>query len=528
MAARLATILVIVIVGATLIAGLIVGAQREDNSLPVDVIIHNAKVYEADDAGTIVDAVAIRGNKIVHVGSERDVMRYRRNHTIVIDVHGAAVLPGFDDAHVSLIEGGLAHDGVQLFGATTIDEVKARITAWSEARPDAPWITGGGWSYDAFADLPTRAVFDSVVSDRPARLLSQDGDALWVNTKALEAAEITRRTVSPKGGEIVRDRRGQATGLLRGEAMALVDKAIPPPTREDRAHALQVAIKDAQSRGITSVQDLGAASGDLDLYDAARTADSLDLRVYAAVPVARAPLADFDAIGKRFPDDPVFKTGVASVSAGTPVNTDTLASLASQSWQLALDANDEVSVRRALDAIAHIAKKAPAGSAPRHRVEGVSLIDPDDIPRFGALGVIASMQPQESAGSLLTWSKWAGVERSPFGWAVRSLSAAGAHLAFGSGWPRLPLDPLASIRAAVNRAPIHVSEQLTLKSAINAWTSGSAWASFDDHRKGTIKPGMLADLVVLTTNIFGGQAKLDAADVAMTIFDGKIVYRRAQ
>jgi len=136
------------------------------------------------------------------------------------------------------------------------------------------------------------------------------------------------------------------------------------------------------------------------------------------------------------------------------------------------------------------------------------------------------MEPLESAGGLLTWTKWAGVERSPFGWAARSLSAAGAHLAFGSAWPRLPLDPLASIRATVNRAPIHASEQLTLKSAINAWTSGSAWASFDDLRKGTIQAGMLADLVVLTTNIFGGQAKLDAAEVAMTIFDGKIVYRR--
>jgi hypothetical protein len=127
---------------------------------------------------------------------------------------------------------------------------------------------------------------------------------------------------------------------------------------------------------------------------------------------------------------------------------------------------------------------------------------------------------------MLAWTRLAGVDRAPFGWAARSLSAAGAHLAFGSDWPRLPLDPLASIRASVNRAPMHASEQLTLKSAINAWTSGPAWASFDDRRKGTIKPGMLADLVVLTTNVFGGQAKLDSAEVAMTIFDGRIVYRR--
>jgi predicted amidohydrolase YtcJ len=207
MAARLASILVVVIVGATLIAGLIVGAQREDNSLPVDVIIHNAKVYEADDAGTIADAVAIRGNKIVHVGLEREIMRYRRKQTTVIDAKGAAVLPGFDDAHVSLIEGGLAHDAVQLFGENSLDDVRARIAAWLDTHADAAWITGGGWSYDAFPDMPTRAALDAIASDKPAALLSQDGDALWVNTKALDAAGITKRTPNPKRGEIVRDRR---------------------------------------------------------------------------------------------------------------------------------------------------------------------------------------------------------------------------------------------------------------------------------------------------------------------------------
>jgi predicted amidohydrolase YtcJ len=527
MAARLATLLVAVIVGATLIAGLIVGAQREDNSLPVDVIIHNAKVYQADDAGTIADAVAIRGNKIVHVGSEREIMRYRRKQTNVIDAKGAAVIPGFADAHVSLIEGGLARDGVQLFGAASLDEVKERVTAWVDAHPEAPWVIGGGWSYDLFADLPTRAALDVIVSDRPARLVSQDGQALWVNTKALEAAGISKRAPAASHGQVVVDRRRQPTGLLRGDAMALVDKLIPKPTREERAHALQVAIKDAQSHGVTSVQDLGAASGDLDLYDDARGAETLGLRVYAAVPAARTPLQDFDAIGQRFPDDPVLKTGIASVTADGEVPPATLAELAAQNWQLAIEANDEPSVHRALDELASVVTNGPAGTAPRHRIEGLSLIDPDDMPRFGALGVVASMQPLDTAGGVLSWIRLAGADRAPFGWPVRSLSAAGAHLAFGSDWPRLPLDPLASIRAVVHRTTIQGSEQLTLKSAVNAWTSGPAWASFDDQRKGTIKPGMLADLVVLTTNIFGGQAKLDSAEVALTMFDGKIVYRRS-
>src|SRR6266850_5304226 len=277
MAARLATYLVVAIVAGTLIAGLIVGAQRADDSGPVEIIIHNAKVYAADDLGTIADAVAIRGNKILKVGSEREIMRYRRPQTAVIDAKGAAVLPGFDDAHVSLIAGGLARDGVQLAGAATLEEIQGRVESWADAKPDAAWITGGGWSYDAFADLPTRAQLDAVVSDRPIQLLSQDGQALWLNTRALEAARITKRTPNPKMGAIVRDRRGEPTGLLKGNAMALADHALPKPTREERAKALQVAMHDAQQRGITSVHDFGAAPGDLDLYDAARDAGTLAL-----------------------------------------------------------------------------------------------------------------------------------------------------------------------------------------------------------------------------------------------------------
>jgi predicted amidohydrolase YtcJ len=554
MAARLATYLVVAIVAGTLIAGLIVGAQRADDSGPVDLIIHNARVYVADDLGTIADAVAIRGNKILKAGGEREIMRYRRPQTTVIDAKGGAVLPGFDDAHVSLIAGGLARDGVQLFGATTLEEVQQRTATWAEAHPDAMWITGSGWSYDVFADLPGRAQLDAAVSDRPVQLLSLDGQALWLNSKALEAARITKRTPNPKHGVIVRDRRGQPTGLLKGAAMAIAEKALPKPTREERAKALQLAIRDAQQRGITSVQDLGAASGDLDLYDAARDAGTLALRVYAAVPASRTTPDDLDAIAKRYPDDPLLKTGLASIVLDGSVESQTAAMLApyapkgsadgdlrmsaadlsklvamldARGWQIAVDAAGDRAARLALDAFGAVAKNAQAVKAPRHRIENVTAIDAEDMPRFGALGVIATMLPLHATGGLMNWAKSVGPERAPLGWPARSLSAAGAHLAFGTDWPRLPLDPLAGLRAAVTRPGIQAPEQLTLKSAINAWTSGAAWASFDEHRKGTIKPDMLADIVILSTDIFGGAAKLAAADVVMTIFDGKVVYRRA-
>ncbi len=192
-----------------------------------------------------------------------------------------------------------------------------------------------------------------------------------------------------------------------------------------------------------------------------------------------------------------------------------------------MDAAGDRGVRLALDAYGAVAKNAQGVKAPRHRIENVTAIDPEDLPRFGALGVVATLLPlHATAGGLMNWSKNMGPERALLGWPTRSLSAAGAHLAFGTDWPRLPLDPLAGLRAAITRPEMHAPEQLTLKSAINAWTSGAAWASFDEHRKGTIKPDMLADIVILSTDIFAGPAKLAAADVVMTIFDGKIVYRR--
>jgi hypothetical protein len=526
MAARLATILVAAIVGTTLIAGLIVGAQRDDSSGPVDLIVHNAKVYVADDLGSMAEAVAIRGNKILKVGSEREIMRYRRPQTTLLDARGAAVLPGFDDAHASVVVGGLATEALQLHGAATADDIRERLEAYADAHPDASWILGYGWSPDAVSE-PTRALLDASVSDRPVKLLSADGRAAWLNGRALAKAGITRRTVAPTNGVIVRDRRGEPTGVLRDEAMVLVDRVAPKPTREERARGLDLAIREAQRHGITTVQDLGATAGDLDLYDAARDAGTLGVRVYAALP-ASTPPGDLEAIARRFPNDPLLKTGLAiqTLDGPAPPPASLLADLVSRGWQLALEASSEEAVREAIEIIAAVTKNSTDGKPARHRIEGLMLVDPADIPRFGTLGIVASLQPLHSAGPLTSWAKTLGPDRAALGWPARSLSAAGAHLAFGSDWPRLPLDPIASLRAAVDRDELQAAEQLTLKSAVNAWTSGAAWASFDDHRKGTLKAGMLADLVVLSTDIFGGPEKLEAAEVVLTIFDGKIVYKR--
>jgi predicted amidohydrolase YtcJ len=565
MAARLTTYVVVAIVAATLIAGLIVGAQRDDNSGPVDLIIHNAKLYAADGQDTMAEAVAVRGNKILHVGANREILRYRRPQTKVIDAKGAAVVPGFNDAHVRFIEGGLAREAIDLTGLETLDEMLERI---GDADPFSAWVIGRGWTYERFADLPTRGQLDAAISDRPAMFLSRDGHAAWVNTKALDAAGITRKTPAPKNGIIVHDGRGEPTGLLKDGAISLVTRVMPPSTREARARALRLAIREAHARGITSVQTFGESAADLDLYDEARRAGDLTVRVYAVLPATSpataSELAAIEEATKRFSDDPLFKTGAAVVALDGSIESQTaamlkpyatrgastgltaltaaelatlVATLDARGVQVAVDAAGDRGVQMALDAFEAAATRntAPARGR-RHRIERAELVDPDDLPRFKPLNLIAALQPLHIATSRVSeWARNLGPDRAPTGWPARSLATAGAHLAFGSDWPDVPMDPLAGLNASVDRASTieaaeesaAIDESLPLKSAINAWTSGAAWASFDEHRKGVIKPGMLADLVVLSADIFDPKKRArSTAEVALTIFDGKVVYRR--
>ena len=562
MAARLTTYVVVAIVAATLIAGLIVGAQRDDNSGPVDLIIHSAKVYAAD-GGSMAEAVAVRGNKILHVGANREILRYRRPQTRVIDAKGAAVLPGFNDAHVTFIDGGLARESIDLTGLETLDAMLERI---GDADPFRPWVVGRGWTFDRFADLPTRSQLDAAVSDRPAMFLSRDGHSAWVNTKALEAAGITRRTAAPNDGVIVHDGRGEPTGLLKDGAISLVTRVMPPSTPEARSRALRLAIREAHARGVTSVQTFGESPDDLELYDEARRAGELTVRVYAVLP-ADSPnaLATIEEAARRFPDDPLVKTGAAVIALDGSVESQTAAmlkpyaargastgitrlteaelntlvtTLDARGVQVAVDAAGDRGVQMALDAFeAAAARNTAPARGRRHRIEGVSLVDPDDLARFKPLNLIVALQPSHVAGNRISdWSRNLGPDRATAGWPARSLTTAGAHLAFGSDWPDVPLDPLAGLNAMIDRAgaveapeeTATIDESLPLKSAIDAWTSGAAWASFDEHRKGVIKPGMLADLVLLSADIFDPKKKnaLASAEVAMTIFDGKIVYRR--
>lgn len=558
MAARLTTYVVVGIVAATLIAGLIVGAQRDDYDGPVDLIVHNGRVFTADKSGTIAEAIAVRGNQVLRVGSNRDINRLKRPQTIVIDANGAAVLPGFNDSHVHFIDGGLALDTIDLAGAGAI-EVEERVRTWAEANVDREWVIGRGLpdSDEAGAAQP-RQTLDAIVADRPALLLSADGSTAWANSRALALARVDRRTADPAKGTIVKDpRTGEPTGVLKGTAVRLVTAVVPQPSAEDRARALRLAIAEAHRHGITSIHNASTEERDLELYEEARKAGDLKVRVHAALPVTspltEAELDRLDAIRTEYPDDPLFKTGAlkmwidgapdagvslllgpdgtrASTAADPAIAPDDLnrsARLAdARGWQILMHAANHGAVHMALDAYEHAARSnLPPPRGRRHRIEHPEAIDADDVARFGRLGVLASVHPLDPPRSV----------EDQTGVLYRSLTTAGGRVTFGSEWPASSMNPLLGLHAAVTGRTLEEEpdgrrsrdERLALKEALMAYTSVPAWASFDEHRKGTLAPGMLADIVVLSKDIFDAPpAELAATSVEVTIFDGKIVYRR--
>jgi predicted amidohydrolase YtcJ len=571
MAARLTAYAVAFIVGVTFIAGLIVGAQREDDG-PVDLIVINGKVYASDGGSDLAEAVAVRGNKVIKVGSNREIQRLRRAQTTVIDAKGGAVMPGFNDAHAHLINGGLSLDQVSLSDATTLEETKDTIRVWAESHPEREWIVGRGWYYQAFnGAMPTRQLLDTLVPDRPAYLIAYDGHTGWANTKAMKLAGITRRTKAPANGLIVKDpRTGEPTGAFKEAAMALMSAAAPKATDEDRIAAIRAAMDEAHRLGITSVQDAGGTAGDLELFDQLRKRGELTLRVYQALradaTLTETGVEELEKVRTRFADDPLLKTGAVKLIADGVIESHTAAMLEpyanrtavngdarftpeqlnkvvgmldNAGWQVMTHAIGDAAVRMTLDAYETAAKTNPAPErGRRHRIEHIETIDPRDVARFGKLGVIASMQPVHATPSPTpgdVWSANIGDERASRGWMWASIAQKGGRLAFGSDWPVMTLDPLEGLHVAVTRTTQEglpaggwiPSERLPLQKAIDAYTRDGAFASFDEQRKGTLTRDMLADIVVLTDDIFSGPAsRLTTTEVAVTIADGKVVYRR--
>jgi predicted amidohydrolase YtcJ len=528
MASRLATILVIVIVGATFIAGLIVGAQRDDASGPVDLIIVNGKVYPGAGA-SIQEAVAVRGNQILRVGSNRDVKRLRRAQTIVLDAHGGTVLPGLNDAHVQLMAGALALEQLDLSPATTLDDLETLVSQYADEMPSRPWVLGRNGDPELFAtaNVAARKILDDTLPDRPVLLMSNDGKTAWANTEALKSAGISRHTRTSPSAAIVKDRKtGEPTGVLKAQAIDLMTHVLPQPSHDEKILALRAAIDEAHKVGITSVQTVNRSDEEMDLLKEIRQQGDLTIRVYGSLAVSsdvdEAAVAALDKLRTEYPDDPTLKLGgVEVVCSCDPAKLERAVTLLDKhNWHVMVRASDESDVHAALDAFEHAISVNPAPArSRRYRLEDVAAISKDDLSRLPRFGVIA--EPFDSDAPPAASPLWS------------ALSDAGARLLFGSNWPAAPFDPRDVIEEAVSAsfetpaADPPQSSAPSLRSVIDAYTGQAAFASYDEHRKGTLAPGMLADIVILSNDIFQNtpQSLRDTA-VTVTIFDGKVIYQR--
>jgi predicted amidohydrolase YtcJ len=528
-----------------------------------DLILTNGKIWTG--TGAQAEAVACAGGRIVAVGAAADVAKWRGPKTQVMDLGGKRVVPGFNDAHVHFLDGGEHLSSVKLRDAKTEAEFRDRIRAFAAKLPKGRWIEGGDWDHENWtpARLPTRQLIDEAAGDHPVFINRLDGHMALANSLALKLAGVTRHTDDPPGGTIVRDAAGEPTGVLKDAAMGAVERVIPDPSEDEIADALRAAMRYAAENGVTSVQDMSASPEVLRAYQKLLAKGELTVRVSAHQPLAQwKRLADVGVLAgfggpslhvgglKGFADGSLGSTtalffepyadapGTSGLASDEMIPESKIARHILEADRAGL----QVAVHAIGDRANHLilnffeeAEKANGARDRRFRIEHAQHLRKEDIPRFASLKVIASMQPYHAIDD----GRWAdgriGAERAKGTYAFRSLLDAGAVLAFGSDWFVAPMEPLMGIYGAVTRRTLDgkhpggwVPEQkIKVEEAVRAYTWGSAYASFEEGIKGTVEVGKLADMAVLDTDIFGiDPVEIEKARVAVTVFDGKVVYRR--
>ncbi|HSF18833.1 MAG TPA: amidohydrolase [Vicinamibacteria bacterium] len=538
--------------------GLLVSVACGGSPNPADLVVQAGRIYDfSGDALAVRDGVVVEtgsfDNLKAHVGPETQVLRFSPD---------ALILPGFEDSHIHLLSGGLSLFEVDLFDADSLSEIQERVRAFVAANVDDPWILGRGWKYTAMPDgrLPTRDDLDAAVADRPAFLLAYDGHSGWANSQALELAGIESDTRLEGFGEIVRDADGRPTGALKESAMQLVRRLIPSPSRARKLEALQQAMERLASHGTVAIQNASGDEEELGLYRELLELNQLKLRVAMAMSIGAETTSEeiariaalarsnpspwLKVVGVKIVLDGVIESHTASLlepyadagSRGEPVTTqealDSLVDMAhAAGLQVWIHAIGDRAVRMALDAY----ERTGATDA-RFRIEHIELVHPDDIPRFRKLGVLAAMQPIHAYPSTVAvWSKAVGAERLPYAFAWQSLASSGAELVFGTDWPAsISVAPLRGIHNAVNRRTLEgdppegfvPAERVSLDTAIAAFTFAGAFAAFDEERRGGMRPGQLADFVVLSEDLYA----LEPMEIArvrplLTVVGGNVTYR---
>jgi predicted amidohydrolase YtcJ len=539
-------------------------APPQSSSAPIALAIVNANIWTGDPSAPRAQALAVRGEQIAAVGTNDEIRRLAAD-TTVIDAAGRLIVPGFIDTHVHFLEGGFRLASVQLRDARTREEFVNRIKAFAATVPQGTWITGGDWDHSLWGgELPAREWIDPVTPNHPVWINRLDGHMKLANSRALEAAGLTRATKDVAGGEIVRNPTGEPSGLLKDNAMALVDKAVPPPSVEMRRRALEAAMQFVASHGVTSVHDMSmGAWNDLETFAQARKANALATRIYAVMPLAdwerlrdvvsKKEFGGADGRGdewlrigglKGFVDGSLGSHTAAfhepfddaPKDRGLLVNTPDdlyrwIAGADKAGLQVMVHAIGDRANGMLLDIFERVANENGARDR-RFRIEHAQHLSPVDVPRFSALNVMPSMQPYHAIDDGRWAEKYIG-DRIKTTYAFRSLLDAGATLVFGSDWFVAPPTPLEGIYAAVTRRTLDdrnpagwVPEQkITVEEALGAYTISAARAGFDESRTGTIAAGRLADLVMLDRNILEiPPEEIRHVRVLMTIVGGRKVF----
>lgn len=541
---------------------------------PADLVLRNANIVTMNRNTPTAEALAVSGDRILAVGSEDEVSGYVGTETEVLDLEGKTVVPGMIDSHVHFV--GLGNRLLQLDARNVSDkdEIIERVAEHVADAEAGEWIQGRGWDQNRWSvkEFPTKEELDGVSPDNPVFLRRVDGHAAWVNSLALEIAGITRETPDPPGGEIIRYASGEPAGTLVDNAFRLVSEHIPPISREQKRRAIGLAIQECLASGLTGVHEAGGYREDIELYEEMMREDAFDLRIYEflrwptdeqklphtyeeldyyleqgpqvglhgnRLTIRGIKMSIDGALGSRgaallepYEDDPdnrgllrltedeVYATIVRGLEAGFQVTTHAIGDRAN---------------RLVLDTMERALEETGAEDA-RLRIEHAQILHPDDVPRFAEFGVIPSMQPTHCTTDMNWAATRLGEERTEYAYAWRSLLDSGIPIAGGSDAPVEPVQPLPGIYAAVTRRDLetgwpgeegwHPEQKVTREEALRMFTIDAAYSVFEEDLKGSLEPGKLADIVVLSKDIMTIPAEeILTTEVLMTFLGGELVYQ---
>jgi len=527
---------------------------------PITLAVVNARIWTGDSRHPWSDAMAISRDRISAMGSSAAVRKLVTPSTRVIDAHGMMVVPGFIDSHIHFLEGGFGLASVQLRDAKTPRDFVHRISEFAKTLPAGVWITNGDWDHEQWGgELPRRDWIDSVTPNNPVWVNRLDGHMSLANGAVLRAAGITKATPEVAGGAIVRDAQGEPTGILKDNATSLVNRVQPNPSSEEEDRALDAAMRYVAGNGVTSVTHMGTWS-DLAVFERAHAAGRLRTRIYAAVPLSTWERLR-DTVKRRGYGDEWLKIGALKGFVDGSLGSHTAAMLAPYTdapsdtglfvntpehlyeWTSGADkaglhvivhAIGDRAIRTQLDIYERVEHENAARDR-RFRIEHAQHIAPPDMSRFAPLGVIASMQPYHAIDDGRWAEKVIGHERGKGTYAFRSLLDHHTRLAFGSDWFVAPATPLEGILAAVTRRTLdganpggwYPEQKISVEDALRAYTSGGAYASYDERDKGTLERGKLADFVMIDRDLTRTPPEeIAQARVVMTVVGGRIVHSR--